>query len=94
MSYGIKILTQNGFTELLGFRSAQRFSDYTALSASGSVATPSGVTPSNGGVLIEVNDGKEPPQCAIQSSGNTVWTNYAPSAQQSTNFKIIWLKFK
>lgn len=94
MSYGFAVKTQIGFVPLGTLRTAKEVSSYVATSASGSVSTPAGVTPSNGGALVEVLDGKEPPQINIRADGLTVWTNYAPSASQSTNFRIRWIVYK
>ena len=94
MAYGIKILTQNGLIDIQSYKTVQRVSSYLSSAINGSVATPSAVSASNGGVLIEVLDGKEPAQCFIRSDGNTVWQNYSSSGQQSASFYIHWLRFK
>lgn len=94
MSYGFQVSTQLGFVPLGNLRTAKEVATYTASVASGSVATPSGVTPSNAGALVEVLDGKEAPQIFIRADGVTVWQNYAPTALRSTSFRIRWVVYK
>jgi hypothetical protein len=93
MSYGIRIQTQNGLTDISSLITAQFVESRNVTQESGTTPTPSGVIPSNGGVLLEVLDGRDPPQCFIRTDGNTAWTAYAPTGQRSTNFNIIWLRF-
>lgn len=93
MSFGIRIQTQNGLTDISSLITAQYVTLRNIRQESGTTPTPSGVTPSNGGVLIEVLDGRDPPQCFIRIDGNTAWRAYGSTSQRSTNFNIIWLRF-
>jgi hypothetical protein len=92
--YGFQVLTQMGMVPLGSLKTAREVSSFLANTASGNVTTPDGVTPSNGGALVEVLDGLEAPQIFIRSDGLTVWTNYAPSASRSVNFRIRWIVYK
>jgi hypothetical protein len=94
MSSDFLVLTQNGFVSIAGLRTAQYMGEHTASSRSGSVANPPGVTDTNSGVLIEVFDGREPPQAYVQSATTTRWDNFIDTSNASTNFKIIWVRFK
>lgn len=93
MSYGIRIQTQNGLADISSLITAQHVGKANVTAATGVIDTPAGVSPSNGGVLLEVLDGLDPPQCAMRVDGKTAWIAYAPTAQRSTNFNIIWLRF-
>lgn len=94
MSFGIAIRTQVGLVAIGGLRTAQEVATFLATTESGSVSTPSGVTPSNGGALVEILDGKEAPRIFIRADGLTVWQNFASSSLRSTNFRIRWVRYK
>ena len=94
MSFGIAIRTQVGLVAIGGLRTAQEVATFLATTSSGQVSTPAGVTPSNGGALVEILDGLEAPRIFIRADGLTVWENFAPTAQRSTNFRIRWVRYK
>ena len=94
MPYGVAIQTQIGLVALGGLRTAQEIATFLATTQNGQVATPAGVTPSNGGALVEILDGKDPPRIFIRADGLTVWTNFAPVSLRSTNFRIRWVRYR
>jgi hypothetical protein len=94
MSFGIAIQTQLGLVALGGLKTAQEVATFLATTENGQVSTPAGVTPSNGGALVEILDGKNPPRIFIRADGLTVWTNFAPVNTRSTNFRIRWVRYR
>jgi hypothetical protein len=96
MSYGFAISTQLGLVSLndSSLETVREIATFLATTATGNIATPSPANPSNAGALVEVLDNKEAPQIFIRADGRTVWTNYAPTASQSTSFRIRWVIYK
>jgi hypothetical protein len=93
MSYGIKILTQDGFVSVSGVRSGQlvQKSDHTTLN--GSVSTPSaGFTNTNCFVFAISRDDKPSP--ALDFVGTTITWKTTVGSESSVDFSIYVVRYK
>jgi hypothetical protein len=94
MSYGMKILTKAGLTDISTIKSGQlvQTSDHTA--SSGTVSTPVGTTSVNSFAFAVANDGKPTPAITFSPTTNSIsWANNIGSAV-SSDFTINVIRFK